>query len=161
MKEQVEPGKYVSLTYVIRDESDSIVEQNNIPVGYVYGGETELLGGMDAALQGRVAGDEVSSVIPPEKGFGYPDPGMTFTDDIENVPAEYRHIGAEVLMQNEQGQSKTFYVTKIEDGKFTVDGNHPLAGKTLTLTVKILDVRDATAEDVKTSGTNNSNTTIN
>ena len=161
MTEQVQPGKYVSLTYVIRDESDSIVEHNDIPVGYVFGGGTELLGGMDEALQGRVAGDEVSRVIPPEKGFGYPDPDMTFTDDIENVPAEYRRIGAEVQIQNEKGQSKTFYVTKIESGKFTVDGNHPLAGKTLTLTVKILDVRDATEEDVKTSGESATHPTIN
>ena len=161
MKEKVEPGKYVSLTYVIRDESDSIVEQNDIPVGYVFGGGTELLGGMDSALVGKVAGDKVSRVIPPEKGFGYRDPDMTFTDDIENVPTEYRHVGAEVQMQNEKGQSKTFYVSKIEDGKFTVDGNHPLAGKTLTLTVKILEVRDATEEDVKTSDVNRTNPTIN
>jgi FKBP-type peptidyl-prolyl cis-trans isomerase SlyD len=48
-------------------------------------------------------------------------------------------------------------VTKIESGKLTVDGNHPLAGKTLKLTVKILDVRDATAEDARTSGIHSTN----
>ena len=50
-------------------------------------------------------------------------------------------------MENESGDVKTFYVTSIENGMLTVDGNHPLAGKTLTVTVRILEVRDATKED--------------
>ena len=84
----------------------------------------------------------------PESGFGARDPALTFTDDIENVPPEFRRLGAEVEMQNESGETKTFYVTKIEDGRLTVDGNHPLAGKTLKVQVKILEVRDATIEDM-------------
>ena len=157
MTEKIEPGKYVSLTYVISDESGSVVEQNDIPVGYIYGGDVELLGGMDSALEDKVAGDEVTSKIPPEKGFGDLDSSLMFTDDIENVPPKFRHIGAEVQMQNENNETRVFYVTKIEDGKLTVDGNHPLAGKILTLKVKILDVRDATEEDVRTSGVHSTN----
>jgi FKBP-type peptidyl-prolyl cis-trans isomerase SlyD len=149
MKEQVQPGKYVLLTYVISDEEGSVVEQNDIPVGYIFGGDTELLGGMDSILVGKSAGDEVSSKIPPEKGFGQPNPDLIFSDGIENVPPQYRKIGAEVQMQNEQGESKIFYVSKIENGILTVDGNHPLAGKTVTLKVKILEVREATEEDLR------------
>ena len=59
---------------------------------------------------------------------------------------------AEVQMQNESGEAKTFYVTKIEDQKLTVDGNHPLAGKALKVQVKILEVRDATIEDCTPTG---------
>jgi FKBP-type peptidyl-prolyl cis-trans isomerase SlyD len=152
MSERVQPGKYVSLTYLIQDETDQVVEQNDIPVGYVFGGDTELLGGMNNVLIGKKAGDEVTTTIPPEKGFGQPDPDLMFVDDIENVPTQFRHIGAEVQMQNEKGESKIFYVSKIENGKLTVDGNHPLACKTIRLTVKILEVRDATEHDVMNSG---------
>ena len=77
---------------------------------------------------------------------------MTYTDDIENVPPEYRKLGAEVQMQNEGGEAKTFYVTHIGDGKLTVDGNHPLAGKALTVKIKILEVRDAKSGEDKVSG---------
>jgi len=147
-QEVIKPGKFVSLTYTITDEQNNLLEQNDIPVSYVHGGETELIGGMDKAVAGKCAGDEVEVVIPPEEGFGLADPDLMFTDDIENVPPQFRHIGAEVQMQNEAGESKTFYVTKIEDGKLTVDGNHPLAGKTLIVRVKILEVRDATPEDM-------------
>ena len=55
-------------------------------------------------------------------------------------------------MQNETGESKTFYVTSIDDGKLTVDGNHPLAGKELTVKVKIIEVRNAQKGEDQISG---------
>lgn len=152
MTDKIEPGKFVSLTYVFNDEEGKVVEQNDIPVGYVYGGETELLGGMDKILLGKTAGDELSQLIPPAKGYGEYDPALIYTEALEEVPAEYRKIGAEVQMQNELGHVKTFIVSKIENEKLIMDGNHPLAGKTLTLKVRISEVRDATEKDMQDSG---------
>ncbi len=114
---------------------------------YIHGGETELIGGMDKAVAGKGVGDEVTIRLSPAHGFGDHDPNLTFTDDIENVPPQFRQLGAEVQMQNEVGEMKSFFVTKIENGRLTVDGDHPLAGKELTVKVKILEVRDATQED--------------
>lgn len=148
-REVIKPGKFVSLTYTIGDMQGNILEQNDIPVSYVYGGQTELIGRMDRAVEGKSTGDEVEVLVPPEDGFGERDPSLTFTDDIENVPPQFRQLGAEVQMQNEAGDIKRFYVTHIEDGKLTVDGNHPLAGKPLKVVVKILEVRDATMEDMQ------------
>lgn len=145
-------GKLVTLTYSISDEQGRLMEQSDLPMTYVFGGDTELLGGADKAMLGKCAGDAVEVTVPPEQGFGERSPELTFTDDLENVPPEYRRIGAEVEMRNDAGESKTFYVTRIEDGKLTVDGNHPLAGKTLKLSIRILDVRDATSEDAMMSG---------
>ncbi|MCP4993312.1 MAG: peptidylprolyl isomerase [Gammaproteobacteria bacterium] len=147
-KEVIKYGKFVSLTYTIVDEAGNLMEQNDIPQSYIHGGETELIGGMDKAVAGKSVGDEVEMTISPDDGFGPHDPDLTFTDDLANVPPEFRHIGAEVQMGNDQGEAKTFYVTKIEDGKLTVDGNHPMAGKNLIVKVKILTVRDATPEDM-------------
>jgi FKBP-type peptidyl-prolyl cis-trans isomerase SlyD len=143
----IEPGKFVSLTYSIVDEKGQVVEQSDLPVSYIYGGDTEMIGGMDTAMAGKRAGETVQLTVSPEQGFGHYDPNLTFTDDLENVPPELRRIGAEVQMQNEAGDVKTFYVTRIENGKLTVDGNHPLAGKDLKVTVRILEVRDATKDD--------------
>ena len=149
MSEQtIRPGKFVSITYSISDEQGQVVEQSDLPVSYIYGGETEMIGGMDTAMAGKKVGDSVQLMVSPEQGFGHHDPDLTFTDDLENVPPEFRRLGAEVPMQNEAGEVKTFYVTKIDKGKLTVDGNHPLAGKQLKVTVRILEVRDATKEDM-------------
>ena len=150
--ETIRPGKYVALTYVIVDERGDIIEQHDMPIGFVYGSDTELIGNMDRAVDGKRVGDEVEVKVPPEQGFGEHDPSLTFTDDIDNVPPQFRQVGAEVPMQNDEGETKAFYVTRIEDGKVTVDGNHPLAGKFLTVRVRIEEVRDAREGEDKVSG---------
>ncbi|MEW8625929.1 MAG: FKBP-type peptidyl-prolyl cis-trans isomerase [Candidatus Thiodiazotropha sp.] len=160
-KETIKPGKFVSLTYTIQDTDGNVLEQSDLPVSYIHGGETELIGGMDQAVAGKAQGEEVTMTVPPENGFGDYDPDLTFTDDIENVPPEFRQLGAEVQMQNDAGDVKSFYVTKIEDGKLTVDGNHPLAGKSLQVKVKILEVRDATQEDAMQVGMPGQSPTVN
>lgn len=146
-KDIIKPGKFVSLTYSISDSEGRTLEHNDLPVSYVHGGEQELIGGMDRAVSGKSAGDEVEMVVPPTQGFGAHDPDLTFTDDIANVPEQLRYVGAEVQMQNESGEVKSFFVTKIDGGKLTVDGNHPMAGKTLRVKVKIVEVRDSTEAD--------------
>jgi FKBP-type peptidyl-prolyl cis-trans isomerase SlyD len=144
----IEQGKLVSLTYRIYGESGDLLEQSDLPVSYIHGGQNELIGGMDQAVAGRCAGEEVDLKVTPEQGFGPHDPNLTFTDSIENVPPQFRHVGAEVQMQNDSGEVKTFYVTKISDGRLTVDGNHPFAGKHLRIKVQIKEVRDPTEQEL-------------
>jgi len=144
----IEQGKLVSLTYRIYGESGDLLEQSDLPVSYIHGGQNELIGGMDQAVYGRCAGEEVDLEVTPEQGFGPHDPNLTFTDSIENVPPQFRHVGAEVQMQNDSGEVKTFYVTKINNGRLTVDGNHPFAGKHLRVKVQIKEVRDPTEQEL-------------
>lgn len=141
-------GKWVSITYSILDERGNVLEQNDLPVSYIHGGQSELIGGMDQAVAGKCAGDTVEMTLSPGDGFGPHDPSLTFTDSISNVPPEFRVLGAEVQMQSESGELKTFYVSRIENGKLTVDGNHPLAGKTLKVHIAIKEVRDPTPQEL-------------
>jgi FKBP-type peptidyl-prolyl cis-trans isomerase SlyD len=141
--------KVVAITYTIVEDSGIILEQSDIPVYYVHGGPNDMFPDIEAALDGCTLGDSVEVVLPPEKAFGYHDPAMTFTDDIDNVPPEFRRVGAEVEMQNDRGETRSFFVSKIEADKLTVDGNHPYAGKTLTYAVTVADIRDATEEEKK------------
>lgn len=148
MSDTIRSGKLVSLTYSIRDEGGNILEQSDLPVAYIQGGNSELIGGLDRAVEGKRAGDEAGlELSPDESGFGPHDPALTFTDDIDNVPPQFRHLGAEVTMQNEFGDSRAFYVTKIENGRLTVDGNHPLAGKRLFVHIRIREVREPTLQE--------------
>ena len=140
--------KVVTFTYSISDESGEILEQSDIPINYVHGGKHDLFEKVEQALEGSVAGDTVEVTLTPEEGFGMHDPDMTYTDDLENVPPEFQHIGAEVEMMNDQGDAMKFTVTQIEDGKLTVDGNHPMAGKAITFHIKVTGIRDATPEEL-------------
>jgi len=148
----VHKGKYVAISYTILDDQGNVLEQHDLPIGFVFGSDTQLIGNMDKLVEGKREGDVLEASIPPDEAFGPHDPELTFTDDVENVPPEFRRVGAEVAMQNEGGDSRTFYVTRIENGQLTVDGNHPLAGKTLTVRVTIKEVRDARPGEDKVSG---------
>ena len=147
----VQSGKVVYITYSILDPSGNVVEQHDLPVGYVQGGNSGLLPSIESAVAGKRVGDRVEITLTPEEGFGERDPSLSFTDDIDNVPPQFRHVGAQVQMSNEAGDTKTFYVTSIEDGKLTVDGNHPLAGQNATCVVSIMEIREATPDEL-TSG---------
>ena len=63
------------------------------------------------------------------------DPALTFTDETDNVPPEYHYLGAEVEFENAQGEAMKFRVTKIENGKLTIDANYPFAGQTVKFAV--------------------------
>ena len=141
--------KVVSFTYSIVDEEGELLEQSDLPISYVHGGKHDLFDKVVHELDGCVVDDTVEVSLTPEEGFGAHDPELTYTDDIENVPEEFRRIGAQVEMMNDQGDSKTFVVTHIEDGKLTVDGNHPMAGKVITFRIKVTDIRDATADELQ------------
>lgn len=146
--ERVCYGKWVSLTYSMTDAQGQVLEQSDIPVHYVHGGDQEIIGGLDAALLHKSVGDTVEMEVSPEEGFGAHDPALTFTDEIDNVPPQIRYVGAEFEMENEAGESRLFRVSRIEKGRITIDGNHPLAGKALRVRVRIEAVRDARPEDV-------------
>jgi FKBP-type peptidyl-prolyl cis-trans isomerase SlyD len=143
----VEQNKVVSFVYTIVDTDGTLLEQPDIPISYVHGGQHDLFEKVEQVLDGAVVGDTVEVQLTAEEGFGAPDPELTYTDSIENVPDKFRRIGAEVEMKNDKGDSKKFIVTRIEDGKLTVDGNHPLAGKTIIFRISVTDIRAATPEE--------------
>nr|VFJ47029.1 MAG: FKBP-type peptidyl-prolyl cis-trans isomerase SlyD [Candidatus Kentron sp. DK] len=145
----VEPNKVVYLTYDITDASnDEVLERTDLPVGYVHGVGSALFAKIEQELEGCEVGDTVNVTLDPEEGFGLHDPALTFTDDIENVPPEYRHLGAEAAFENERGEQVTMVVSRIENGKLTVDGNHPMAGKTITFRVTVSSIRDASEQEI-------------
>jgi len=144
----IEKGKLVEFTYVIVDARGAVVEQIDLPVNYIHGKNSGMYPKIENALEGHKAGETIRVSLTPEEGFGMPDPSMTFIDDIDNVPEEFHHIGAEAEFQNEDGKTKTFRVTEIKEGKLTLDGNHPLAGQTVEFLVNILQVREATKDEL-------------
>jgi len=153
--EKIAAKKLVELTYQIADEAGEIVERVDIPVKYIHAVDGALFPQVENALTGCAVGDKVEVTLKPSEGFGEVDPNLLFTDDIINVPEQFRKIGAAVEMQNDQGEVKKFLVSKIENGKLTVDGNHPLAGKTIKFNISVVTVRDATENELKYGVTQN------
>jgi len=147
--QSVGKDKVVSLTYTLRNQNGEVFEQCEIPVSYMHGRDSGLFDKVERALEGRKPGDTLDVTLTPEEGFGSHDPGLTLTDDIDNVPAELRYVGANLEAQNSKGEILNFVVTQIENGKMTVDANHALAGQTVTFHVTVLEVRDATPDELR------------
>jgi FKBP-type peptidyl-prolyl cis-trans isomerase SlyD len=143
MTQKVEKNKLISITYSILSDDNEVIEQNDIPIDFIYGVDDRIFPKIIMELEGKSIGDSVEVVLPPEDAFGFEDPELVIVTSVDSAPPEYRVIGAKPTFQNEKGETLEMTVTKIEDGQITVNGNHPFAGKTLRFVVSIIGVRDA------------------
>jgi len=146
----VEDNKVVTLTYIIYDDSDSsLQEQSDIPVSYLHGStNSDMFPKVAEGLQGHKVGDVVEITLKPEDGFGEYDAKRTFRDKLEHVPPEFQQIGAEAQFQNDNGETLTMMVVKIENDEVVLDGNHLFAGKTMRFKITIKEIRDASVEEI-------------
>ncbi len=153
MEDPVGAGKFVELTYKVIDaKTRSILTEVEFPIGYVHGVNEVLAPQVTAELEGRLPGDVIEVPIDCNKLFGPRDESLVVTDLIENVPEEYRAVGTSILMENEQGNTRTFIVTRVDDKTVTIDGNNPLCGREVIFRLEILSVRDATEEEIALGG---------
>jgi len=145
----IEKNQVVLFHYSVSDEQGNIVEssRDGQPNAYLHG-HGGIIQGLEEALEGREAGDTFSVTIPPEKAYG-----PRKADAIQRVPVKHL-IGAKrwkkgmvAQVQTEQGRR---YVVVAKVGlKFAdVDTNHPMAGKTLTFDIEIIEVRAADPEEL-------------
>ncbi len=153
MSETIRDGKFVELTYKVSDKKTGhVLTGVEFPLGYVHGHNEILAPSVHKELEGKAVGDIIEVPIDGNQIFGVRDESLMFTDRIENVPEEYRQIGTSILMENDQGQTRSFIVTHMDDETLTVDGNNPLCGREVIFRLEILTVRDATEEEAGAGG---------
>lgn len=144
----VSPQTVVTFTYVILDSQGHVLEQSDLPMSYIHAVDGKMYPKVEGALTGAAIGDEVQVALSPGEGFGEADPDLMYVEKVENVPPEYRHLGAEAIFQNEAGETITMKVTKIANGEITLDANHPFAGKTVVFKITVVGLREATPQEV-------------
>ncbi len=147
--EVVSRNKVVFIRYSVLDEGGQVMGQQDMPTGYVHGAGSGLFEEIEQALEGARVGDEVRAILSPDKAFGDSDPELVIVEDIDDVPPEIRYVGAEAALQNDNGDVMNFRVVAIGEGKITLDGNHPLAGREAVCVAEVLSIRDATPEEIK------------
>ena len=139
----------VQFHYVLKEEDGTEIESSHEsePMAYLHGANNTLVG-LENALAGKEAGDKFSVTLQPEDAYG-----QRQEDMIQRVPVKHLQgakkwkAGMTAVVQTEQGQRQ---VTVVKVGKFmvTVDVNPPLAGKVLTFDIDVVDVREATEEEI-------------
>jgi len=152
--EIIQNGKFVELTYKVIDKKlGHVLTRVEFPLGYVHGHNEILAPSVHRELEGKAAGDVIEVAIDGNQIFGPRDESLVFSDDIENVPEEYRQVGTSILMESDTGQTRSFLVTHMDDERLTVDGNNPLCGRQVVFTLEILTVRNPTDAEMKAGGT--------
>jgi FKBP-type peptidyl-prolyl cis-trans isomerase SlyD len=153
MEDPVSDGKLVELTYkVIDSKSNSVLTEVEYPIGYVHGVNEILAPPVTAEIEGKLPGDVIEVPIDCNELFGPRDESLVITDHIDNVPEEYREVGTSILMESEQGNTRTFIVTRVDEHSVTIDGNNPLCGREVIFKLQILTVRDASEEELAAGG---------
>jgi len=146
---QIAANKVATITYTLKDNDGVLIDQtdNDAPFAFILG-VGSIIPGLEAALEGKRAGDKVSVTIEPAEGYGDRDESMiqvmpkNMFEGVDEVTA-----GMQFHAQTGEGMS-VVTVTAVEDDNVTVDGNHPLSGITLNFDVDVIDVREPTEEEL-------------
>ena len=153
MTETIQNDKFVELTYEVTEkQTGQVLSTVEFPLGYIHGHNEILAPAVHAELEGKAAGDVIEVPIDCNHIYGPRDESLVITERMENVPEEYREIGTNIIMENDRGDTRSFIVTAMDGETLTIDGNNPLCGKEVIFKLTILNVRDATDEEIQAGG---------
>ncbi|MFB9137211.1 peptidylprolyl isomerase [Vibrio sp. AK197] len=146
---KIENNVVVSLAYQVKLEDGAVVDQSTVdaPLDYLHG-NNNLIPGLEKALEGQAAGDKFSVTVGPEEAYGEHSDAL-----VQRVPAnvfqgvDQIEVGMRFLADTDQGPIPV-EVTDVDGDEVVVDGNHMLAGQTLTFDVEVVAVREATQEEL-------------
>lgn len=144
----IEKDCVVQFHYCVKDGTTELESTyNDEPILYLHGHDN-LMPALEEALTGKAAGDEVSVTLPPEKAYGLRKEGDTRRVPIKHLLTKGKLKPGMIVQVNTEHGPAEAVVLKVGLKNVDLDSNHPYAGKTLTFEVKILDVRDATPEEL-------------
>jgi FKBP-type peptidyl-prolyl cis-trans isomerase SlyD len=139
----------VTFHYSLRDDEGTVLDSSEgaEPLTYLHG-EGNIVPGLEKALEGKQPGDEVKVKVSPEEGYGARDEANVRNVPRRRLPEGKIEPGMRMRLQTDQGPI-TALVTAVRGDYVTIDANHPLAGMTLHFDVKVVEVRDASAEELE------------
>lgn len=139
----------VSFHYKLRDAEGSFTEssEGGSPVVYLHG-RNNIVPGLETQMAGKKSGDKFTATVPPEQAYG-----MRNEEAVQRVPVKHiatrgpYTVGQVVVVSTRDG-GRQARVVKVGHFNVDLDLNHPLAGKTLTFDIEIVEVRAATEEEL-------------
>jgi FKBP-type peptidyl-prolyl cis-trans isomerase SlyD len=147
---EIAADRVVLIHYTLKDDDGAIIDSSagGEPLAYIQG-HGNLVAGLEKALEGRQDGSIVAVSVPPADGYGKYNASL-----IQRVPKRSMQ-GSGEIKKGMQFQARTddgmrlFTVTAVVGDMVTLDGNHPLADKTLHFDVEVVSVRDATTAELE------------
>ena len=146
---QIAKNKVISIDYTLTDAQGTELDSSHGrgPFAYIHG-IGNIIPGLEAALEGKSAGDQVNAVISPENAYGARDENL-----VQQLPRSQFdtdqdiEVGMQFQAMSEAGP-RVVTVVSVDADNVTIDANHPLAGVTLHFDVTIKEIREATGEEL-------------
>lgn len=147
---QIAKDKVVSIDYTLTDDEGTVLDssQGREPLAYLHGAGN-IIPGLESGLEGRSAGEQLQVKVAPADGYG-----ERSDEAVQRVPRQLFE-GVDEIQPGMQFHAESasgvqvVTVKAVEDDAVVIDVNHPLAGVTLNFDVKIVEVRDASAEELE------------
>lgn len=146
---KAEKDKVVTFHYHLSDDAGTALDSSRAsdPLTILFG-HGAIIPGLEQAMGGHEAGDRFNVSVPPEQGYG-----LRREDAIQRVPKKYFRDGDRLqpgmttVISSKEGQ-RPVTVVKVGSSVIDIDVNHPMAGKALHFDIEIVDVRDASKEEI-------------
>ncbi len=146
----IENNSVVSIEYDLTEKGASEILDSNkgqAPLEFITG-KSQIIPGLEEKLMELSKGDEQSIDVAAADAYGDINPEAVDTLPKEQFAGLELAEGMQLYGQGENGETVMVTVKSFNDQSVTIDYNHPLAGKDLTFNVKVLDVREATPDEV-------------
>ena len=147
---QIANKHVVTLNYTLKDNDDNVIDKSDDGSFCYLHGASNIIPGLENALSGKSSGDTFSVTIQPEDAYGIHDEAKSQDVPRSMFPPEQEiKAGMQFNAQGPDGQAVTVTVKSVDGETIVVDGNHPLAGVILNFEVIVMDIRDASAEELE------------
>lgn len=147
---QIQNDKVATLHYTLTDNTGAVLDKSEDGSFVYLHGYQSIIPGLENALEGREIGDDFNVKVPPEQGYGVRNeafvqdvPRSMFQDDTDI------EVGMQFNAQGPNGEMLVVTVIEAKDETVIIDANHPLAGVELNFDIKVVDIRDASAEEIE------------
>jgi FKBP-type peptidyl-prolyl cis-trans isomerase SlyD len=146
---EIRRNKVVALDYTLKDDAGNVIDKSGKTPLYYLHGHSNIIIGLEEALEGRSAGDTLEISLPPEKGYGARDPKLISSLPISRLPEGTKPMKGQKYNVQLGNQMRQVTITKVRVTDVEIDANHALVDKTLHFSVKVRQVREATKVELE------------
>jgi len=146
---KISKNKLVYLQYTLHDGDGVHLNPNEGELIYLHGGHGHIFAELENALNGKVVDDTFKVTFTPEEAFGEYDEELLVKEQLSDLPKDI-YVGMELDGNTDVSPEEivVFRVTDIQDNHASLNGNHPLAGKTLTFQGLITKIQELEEEAI-------------
>ncbi|NPA31371.1 MAG: peptidylprolyl isomerase [Chloroflexi bacterium] len=148
-KRTVRDNDVVTIEYTLKVDGEVVdSSEQHGPLSYIHG-QGHIIPGLEKELQGMAVGESKEVTVSPEEGYGVEDPNAFIAlPKSEFPPTITLEPGVQLQLSDQSGQVYNATIHEVKDDSVVLNFNHPLAGKTLHFTVKVVGLREATPEEL-------------